>query len=258
MMPVLLDVQKRLIRNKSPADNKRDIERCLAAADNAAAEHNRVLKEHFPQAGKELFAKPIVREPATMPGIMLVQLNLQSQFITAKSPDENAYDMAGILQAATHALGEHNLVLLEHWPQIPDLYEAGVRYKTDPNAWMVQTLKSIPTIKQQGGSDCKNLVGWRLAHKWRDELKRLGKKLSRCKIYWRFLKPDQMLRSLPVSVLDRMMPAWREVDAQTLLSAIAQLPPGRLFHAEMRTPDSPYGYTTPDGDVEDMSRYLGM
>ena len=258
MMPVLLDVQTRYIRNKSPSENHRDVERCLAAVDKAAAEHNRVLREHFPQASKDLLASPIIHESPAMPGIMLVGLNLQSQFITSKSPDENAYDMAAILQAATHALAEHNLVLLEHWPALPDLYDANVKYKTDPNAWMVQTLKSIPTIKEQGGSDCKNLVGWRLAHMWRDELARLGRRLSRCKIYWRFLKPDQMLRSLPVPVLDRMLPNWRNLDARTLYDAIAQFPPGRLFHAEMRKPDSPTGYTTPDGEVEDMSRYLGM
>jgi hypothetical protein len=248
MMPILLDVQQRYLTTKSRSENARDVERCLAAVDKAAAEHNRVLELHHPGIGDEFKTKPAIHELAD--GVLLVAFVIQTKLInTKKDPDDNAYDVADCLQAAVHALAECNLILLEHHPWLPDLYDSGVRYITDPLAWKFQTLKSIPTIKQQGGSDCKCLTGWRLAHKWRAEQKPkpygFGKRLSRCKIYWRIIPPERMRNMLPEDILKRV-------------PADGMIAPGRLFHALMRSPDGPNGYTNPDGDVEDMSRYLGM
>jgi hypothetical protein len=248
MMPILLDVPARYFTAKTREQNERDVERCLAAADAAAAEHNRVLALHHPTAPESAKTRPAVHE---LPGgIVLVAWVIRTDLINTKpSADDNAYDVADCLQAAVHALAECNLILLEHHPWLPELYKAGVRYRTDPNAWRMQTLKSIPTIKKQGGTDCKCLTGWWLAHNWRREQKPapvgFGKRLSRCKVYWRIIPPAKMRGMLPREILSRM-------------PADGIIGPGRLFHALGRQPDGPNGYTNPDGDVHDMSRYLGM
>jgi hypothetical protein len=250
MMPILLDVQKRLLAKKSPAENAKDVQKVLDAADHAAAVHNRVLRTHVPNAPDSALSRVRVHEPPGQ-GILFVWLTIASDLMHTKSPDENACDVAECLQAAVHAAAEHNRLLLEHHPWLPDVYELGVRYIVDPNAWRIQTLKSIPLIKQQGGSDCKNLVAAQLGHMWRAELlappQGFGKRMSRCKIYWRIIEGDKLTNMLPPEMLEQ-------------LPADGPIRPGRLFHAEMRKPDKPYpiGYSTPDGEVEDMSRYLGM
>jgi hypothetical protein len=248
MMPILLDVPQRYFTSKSRVDNERDVERCLAAVDKAAAEHNRVLALHHPDIQDATKTKPAIHE---LPGgILLAACVIQTGLINTKpDPDDNAYDVADCLQAFVHALAECNTILLEHHPWLPELYEAGVRYVPDPNAWKMQTLKSIPTIKSQGGSDCKCLTGWWLAHRWRLEEQPkpvgFGERLSRCKIFWRFIEPNKLRNMLPAEIL-------AQIPADGIVN------PGRLFHALGRRPDGPNGYTTPDGEVEDMSRYLGM
>lgn len=180
-----------------------------------------------------------------MPGI----IDIQTRMITRKDADSNALDVARVLQALVHAQAEHNLVLLEHHPGIQPLYKSGVRYIADPTAWTYQFVQSIPLVARQGGSDCKNLVAWELAFKWRDELQPpptgFGQRMSRCKIYWRVVPPGKLIHQLPPEIL---------AQAQGPILA------GRVFHAELRSPDQPYpiGYSTPDGIVDDPSRMLGM
>jgi hypothetical protein len=246
MMPVLMDQQDGLISRKSPAANQRDRERLRKAAQDAVRWHNHVIHEHGATAADD---SHLVERQLPDSGVTLIGWPIRSDLIRSDDPKKDAYDLASCLQAAVHAAAEHNLVLLEHWPWLPDLYQAHVRYISDPNAWQIQTLKSIPLVKEQGGSDCKNLAAYRLAHKWRDELqpepKGFGKRMSRCKIYCRFIPPEVMRNLLPAEM-------------RATLPDDAVIGPGRLFHAEVRSPDSPQGYTTPDGIVEDMSRYLGM
>lgn len=250
MMPILLDVQKRLLTKKSPAQNAKDIEKILAAVRNATDVHNRVLRTHVPNPPERALSRMYTSEPPGQ-GVMFVWMAIATPLMRTKSPNQNAMDVAECLQAAVHAAAEHNRLLLDHLPWLPDLYDAGVRFLADPNAWKIQTLKSIPLIKQQGGSDCKNLAAWRLAHLWRDEEqpppKGFGKRMSRCKIYWRMVDPRKIKHMLPA-------------DIRAALPEEGPIPAGRLFHAEVRKPDQPYpiGYSDPDGDVEDMSRYLGM
>lgn len=250
MMPILFDVQCRYIARKTASENAADVKRCVAAIQKAAATHDRFLAEHWPHGLDKYKARPKFTQ---LPGgIILGKFGIQTGLLNRKpTPDENAYDVAGCLQACVHALAEINLVMLEHNPELPGLYDSGVRYLTDPNAWRAQTMKSIPTVLEQGGTDCKNLAGYELAFKWLAELPPpplgFGQRMSRGKIYWRFLEDDKLRKQLPADILAQ-------------LPAQGPIPAGRLFHAETRSPDQPWprGYTTPDGEVTDQSRLLGM
>jgi len=250
MMPILFDVQSQLITSKSASENVADVKRCVAAIQQAAATHDRFLAEHWPNGDPKYKAQPKFTQ---LPGgVIIGKFGIQTGLMRRKpTPDDNAYDVAGCLQACVHALALINLILLQHHPQLPGLYDSGIRYQTDPNAWKAQTMKSIPTVLEQGGTDCKNLDGYELAFKWREELlpppMGFGCRMSRAKIYWRFLENDRLRKQLPADIL-------------ASLPAQGPIPQGRLFHAQMRSPDQPWprGYTTPDGEVTDQSRLLGM
>jgi hypothetical protein len=189
-----------------------------------------------------------------------VVLDLRPEWVQSKpNRDDNNYDFARCLAAAVHAQAEHCLVILEHHPDIRPLYETGLKYVIEPGQPMV--LKSIPTIAEDGGSDCKNLVAWRLAELWRDEMKKppvgYGRRISHCKVYWR--EPITVIginqpepRPLPCPVCHRLMTV-----------TYRPMPPGtpvvnRNFHAQIRLPELlPNGARNPE-TVEDTSRYLGM
>lgn len=189
-----------------------------------------------------------------------VVLDLRADQVQSKAdPDDNNYDFARCLAAAVHAQAEHNLVILEHHPDIRPLYETGLHYVIEPGQPMV--LKSLITVAEDGGSDCKNLVAWRLAERWRDELKPppvgYGRRMSSCKVYWR--TPIRVIginepqpRPMPCPVCGQMM--------RVTYRALAPGTPiiNRNFHAEMRLPELlPDGTRNPE-TVEDTSRYLGM
>jgi len=189
-----------------------------------------------------------------------VVLDLRPDWVSSKpNQEDNDRDFARCLAALVHAEAEHCLVILEHHPDIKGLYETGLKYVTEPAQPLI--IKSIPTIAEEGGSDCKNLVAWRLAELWREEMKLppvgYGRRMSHCKVYWR----------TPISIIGingkRRPPMPCPVCRQMMIPALPNLPPGtpvrnRNFHAQIRLPEFlPNGQPNPE-TVEDTSRYLGM
>lgn len=145
-----------------------------------------------------------------------------------KAPDGDDIVMAELLARACEVQALANLRYLECHPFIKRMYETPIRYVAEP-AQPIAFL-GIPTIAAQGGSDCKNIVAWRLAEIWRDEQKLApygyGKFMSHVKTYWKIPPAGSRLR--------------------------------RIFHAEIRLPPLlPNGERNPE-TVEDVSRYLGM
>lgn len=165
---------------------------------------------------------------------MWVVLDIQPNMIG------NERDVARALSATVHAQAEHNLVLLENHPQTPPLYDyakAGtVRYLEEPQGGAYETVKSIPLIITAGGGDCAHLSAWRLAEHWRDDLKRYGRRIADCKVYWRCRCP-------------RCGAQVRTADFHCKSCWNTFLRPKRTFHAQVRGAD---------GEVEDPSRMTGM
>lgn len=150
--------------------------------------------------------------------------------------------VARALSACVHAAAEHNLVLLEHHPETPALYDYAkqgrIRYLSEPQGSAYETVRSIPLIIQEGGGDCAHLSGWRLAELWRDDLRQQGRRIANCKVYCRHFCPDKRCKA-------RVDPD----DHYCRNCGKPFLRPSRMFHAEVRRAD---------GDVEDPSRMMGM
>lgn len=156
-----------------------------------------------------------------------VTLDLQPQWFL-DWPDGDDIVIAEVLAKACEVQALANLYYLKCHPYVRRMYETPIRYIAEP-AQPIAFL-GIPTIAAQGGSDCKNLVAWRLAEIWRDEEKPkphgYGERRAHVKTYWKTPPPGSKLR--------------------------------RIFHAEIRLPaELPNGERNPE-TVEDVSRYLGM
>jgi hypothetical protein len=162
---------------------------------------------------------------------VLVVLDVQTQMIS------NQRDVARCLAAYVHAAAEHNLVLLEHHPSTPRLLDTGLRFKSEPADQPYETIKSIPLVIQDNGGDCAMWAAWRLAENWRDELAKLGRRYSRCKVYWR----ERCRRCNQIATPED----W--ICHRCGAGLIGQTT--REYHAELRDKD---------GQVEDTSRLLGM
>lgn len=131
-----------------------------------------------------------------------------------------AYAARGFLRAVVAV----NRWYLRQNPNIPDLYQAGVVFRREPWAGVVDEFADIPTILERGWGDCDDLVSYRVA--WLKERaygfdQRGREPDAGIKIYWR--KPRR--------------------------SAAFNGKRGRLFHAQVRRQN---------GEVEDPSRLLGM
>lgn len=155
-----------------------------------------------------------------MPNV--ASLDMQHEWFEGIAGIDADYDFAACLAKLAEAQAAINLLYLERHPGIRPMYETGIKYIAEPPQPM--RMLGIPSMVAKGGSDCKNLVAWRLAELWRDELKQAptgyGKVISHCKVYWR---PDT-----------------------------------RTFHAEIRLPPwLPSGKQNHE-TAEDPSRYLGM
>lgn len=151
-----------------------------------------------------------------------VTLDIRPEWWPAQSAD---YDLGECLAYLAECQARVNLLWLKRHPGARLMYETGIRYKFEPAQPI--TMKGIPTIVANGGSDCKNLVAWRLAELWRDELLLppigYGRQMSSLKTYWKSYSPTS-----------------------------------RIFHAEIRLPTLlPNGKPNPE-TVEDPSRFLGM
>jgi|GEM_PF-5381896 hypothetical protein len=148
--------------------------------------------------------------------------------------------VARALSATVHAAAEHNLVLLENHPQTPTIYDCArkgtVRYLSEPQGTLYETVKSIPLVIETGGGDCAHLSAWRLAELWQDDLRRHGQRRATCKVYWRSKCP--------------LCGAIVKDGAFGCPACGRGFPrPSRVFHAEVRRSD---------GEVEDPSRMMGM
>ena len=162
---------------------------------------------------------------------MLVVLDVQTHMIP------NRRDVARCLAAYVHAAAEHNLVLLEHHPETPSLFDTNLRFVPEPVEQPYETIKSIPLVILSNGGDCAHWAAWRLAENWRSELKSDGRRISNAKIYWR----DHCKACNSIA---------RETDwtcARCGANLVGNVK--REYHAEIRGPN---------GIVEDPSRLLGM
>jgi len=162
---------------------------------------------------------------------VLVVLDVQTQMIP------NQRDVARCLAAYVHAAAEHNLVLLEHHPDTPRLLTTPLRFQAEPANQGYETIKSIPLVIQANGGDCAMWAAWRLAENWFDELRKYGKRFSRCKVYWR----DRCV------VCNQIVQPENWSCPRCGIWLIGNTK--REYHAELRDKD---------GQVEDTSRLLGM
>jgi hypothetical protein len=73
------------------------------------------------------------------------------------------------IEAALDALAIIDLEYLQAHPNTPRLYDSGVRYRDD-TADRVDRWLDIPSVLQRGFGDCDDLVPWRIAELWRDNI----------------------------------------------------------------------------------------
>jgi hypothetical protein len=93
-----------------------------------------------------------------------------------KNPKVGAILARKLLQAIV--LG--NRYYLHTHPNTPLLYESGVRYKREPNAFIYEEFADIPHVLKRGWGDCDDLVAWRCA-----EIQHREKRPCDPLIYWR-------------------------------------------------------------------------
>lgn len=81
--------------------------------------------------------------------------------VAIRVPAQRAY-----LLVLIDALVRLNRLLIRQMPRLPTIYESGVRYKRegrDRQGNRIEDWRTVVEILQNGGGDCEDLVGYRVA-----------------------------------------------------------------------------------------------
>ena len=123
---------------------------------------------------------------------------------------------AKALNIFVRALCAYDVLWLERHPEAPDLYNSGVRYRTQPLG--VERFKPVPLILAQGNADCDQLAPWRAAElrvrhgiKAMPEVKKMGQALYHVFVRLPDGSAEDVSAHLGMKVPERLAAAGRKL-----------------------------------------------